>query len=167
MIAGDARKPVKSEIIFLYRLIAIPGLQQADDVLLKVAPPSCVAAVALDVLLQSVCIVFPKWHRQITGKDVVKCGNIRRALDACMSTKSQDAAARPSNVAEQQLENRCGTNDLYSVRMLSPADCVADRASFFRTRSIREYFRDPQELLFGNSADTLNEFWCVACEMTL
>jgi len=51
MVSSDARQPTESEIVFLRRFFAVPGLQQTDDVLIEVAPPSRAARMTLDVLL--------------------------------------------------------------------------------------------------------------------
>src|SRR5437868_7196159 len=126
MIAGYARQPVKSEIIFFFCLVAIPGFQEADDVLVKVAPPSRIAAMAVYVLLESVGIALPKWHRQVARQDVVESRNVRRSLNAGVSAERKDASPWPADIAEQKLENAGGTDDLYARRMLCPTDCVTN-----------------------------------------
>src|SRR5437868_481917 len=139
MIAGYARQPVKSEVIFFFCLVAIPGFQEADNVLVKVAPPSCIAAMAVYVLLESVGIALPKWHRQVAGQDVVESRNVGRSLNAGVSAEGKDASAWPADISEEKLENAGGTDDLHTCGMLCPTDGVANGSGFFWPRSIREY----------------------------
>src|SRR5207237_7812017 len=97
MISGNARQPVESEVVRLRCLFAIPGLQQADDVPVEVAPPSRIALVPFDVLLKGSGVTFPKRHRKISWKNVVQGRNIRRTLDACVPAERQNSAAGTSD----------------------------------------------------------------------
>src|SRR5206468_3534210 len=76
MITGNARQPFESKSVFCSCFLAVPGLQQAHDVLVEVAPPSSIAAMTLDVTLQIVSITFPKRHGQISRQNVVKSRNV-------------------------------------------------------------------------------------------
>ena len=53
MIAGDARQPVESEIVFFGCVLAVVRLQQAHNVLVEVVPPSGFGRVVLDIILSS------------------------------------------------------------------------------------------------------------------
>jgi hypothetical protein len=77
VVASHTRQPAESKLVVFGRLRAVPGLQQADNVLIKIAPPSGFAAMTLHVLLQAVRVAFPKWHWDITRQNVVERGNVR------------------------------------------------------------------------------------------
>ncbi len=47
-----------------------------------------------------------------------------------MSSQRQNSAPGPSDVAEQQLQNRSGSNDLHAFGMLRPSHCIANCAVF-------------------------------------
>src|SRR5207237_9364734 len=97
--------------------------------------PAPVGAMFLDVLVKLVRVRLEKRHRQVSRQDVVKRRNISRALNTCMSTQCQNAAAGTANVSQQQLQNRRGSDDLDPDGMLGPAHGVADSPSFLWTRS--------------------------------
>src|SRR5437588_7703134 len=84
-----------------------------------------------------------------------------------MTAQGQDASARTSHVAEQELKDRGGSNDLRSLGLLGPAQRVADRASLFRARGGAKRVRNFQEPLLGNSAKALNQLRRVPREMPL
>jgi hypothetical protein len=54
MVTGNARKPVESPIIFLRRCFTVVGLQQTDDVLIEVPPPTGPIAIGRNVMRQIV-----------------------------------------------------------------------------------------------------------------
>ena len=134
MIAGESRQPVESEIVFFRRLRAVVRLQQRDDVLVEVEPPTFFRFVFLDVRLQRRRVFGAlRRHRQISGQDVVERRNVGRSLNRRMTAQREDAAAGTSDVAEEKLQDRCGANDLHAGRMLRPADRIANRRSFIWT----------------------------------
>ena len=92
----------------------------------EVRPQPAVGRVLLDVAPAVVGVRLEERHRQVAGQDVIERGNIGRALNRRMSAQRQDAAARASDVAEQQLQNRGRANDLHALRVLRPAHRVAD-----------------------------------------
>ena len=66
-------------------------------------------------LLQAVSVRFEKRHGQIAGQDVVKRRDISGTLDRSVAAQGEDAAARPPDVAQQQLKNRRGADDLHTL----------------------------------------------------
>src|SRR6185437_11336835 len=76
VVAGDARKPSEAKFVVFRCCLAVPGFEEADDVLLEIAPPSGFAAMTLDVLIETMGIAFPKWHGKIAGQNVVESGNV-------------------------------------------------------------------------------------------
>ena len=77
-------------------------------------------------------------HRQIAGKEVVERRDVGRSLNRRMAAQREDAAAGTADVAEQQLKDRGGANDLNAGRVLRPADGVADGAGPFRSGGAAE-----------------------------
>ena len=96
--------------------------------------PVC-ALVLLDVALEVVRVLLEERHGQIAGQNVVQRGNIGGTLNRSVSAQRQNAAAGPSDISEQQLQNRRGADDLHAVRVLRPADRVADGCGFLRCRT--------------------------------
>src|SRR6185437_17019678 len=72
---------------------------------------------------------------------------------------------RPANIAEQKLQDCGGTDDLHPVRMLRPADCVADGSGFIRAGSRTVSLRNFQKEIFGNAAILLHHLRRIAREM--
>ena len=101
VVPGDARQPFKSEIVFLICGLAVPGLQQTDDVLINVVPPAGLGVVLLDVLPELVGIRQEIRNGQVARQNVVKSRNIGGALNRCVATQGQDAAAGAADVAKQ------------------------------------------------------------------
>ena len=52
-----------------------------------------------------------------------------------VAAQGEDAAARPADVAEQQLQDRRRADHLHAGRVLRPADGVADRRRAVRARA--------------------------------
>ena len=50
-----------------------------------------------------------------------------------MTAQGEDAAARPADVAEQELKDSGSANDLRALGMLRPADRITNRCRFLRT----------------------------------
>src|SRR5690606_9680834 len=109
------------------RRVAVPGLEERDDVLRELAPPAGSRTVAAHVLLQRLPVARGG-HRQVAGQEIVERGDVGRSLDRRVAAQGEDAAAGPSDVAEEELEDRGGADVLHAHRVLGPADRVAERA---------------------------------------
>ena len=89
--------------------------------------------------------------RQVGGQHVIQRRNIRAALDAAVTTQRHNATARPSDIAQQALDDRRGTDDLHAEGVMRPAYRVADRARPFAAGVAGDRLADPQErVLAGN-----------------
>ena len=88
-------------------------------------------------------------HRQVAGQDVVERRDVGRSLNRGVAAQREDAAARPADVAEQQLQDRGGADDLHADRMLRPADGVADRGRAIRAGGAAEDVGDVEERIAG------------------
>src|SRR5438067_1542158 len=96
----------------------------------------------LDVLLERRGVVLEEGHGHVAGQYVVQRGNIGGALDGGVAAQGENAATRPADVAEKELENGGCTNDLHAGGMLSPADGVADAGGLVRPRCVYQGFGD-------------------------
>src|SRR2546426_12175172 len=79
-----------------------------------------------------------------------------------MASQRHDAASRTAHIAEKQLQDACGANDLRAVALLRPADCVADGAGSLTARILRQHVGDLEEELLWRSADLLDNLGRVA-----
>ena len=88
-------------------------------------------------------------HRDVAGEDVVQRRDVGRALDRRVAAQREDAAAGAADVAEQQLDDRRGADDLHADRVLRPADRVADRRRALAARVAAQRLGDGHELVFA------------------
>ena len=130
MVAGEFWKKIITEIGFSSCVLPIVSLQSADEVLRVIRPETGFFCVVTQILLKGL-IAFAG-HREIAGKNVVKRRNISRTLDRRVTAQGHDAAAGTPDVAEQQLQNRGGANDLHAFGMLRPSKRVTNRGGFIR-----------------------------------
>ena len=84
-----------------------------------------------------------------------------------MSAQRHDAAAGTADVAEQQLKDRCGADDLRPGRMLRPPDGVADRSRLVGPRPIDVVTGDAREHVARRTADAFDELRRVTREVLL
>ena len=127
------------------RGVAVPRLQQRHDVLVEVRPPPVGRACVADVTAERRVGLAERRHRQIAGQDVVERRDVGRSLNRGVAAQRENAAAGPADVAEQQLQDRGGADDLHAGRVLRQADGVADRAGAFGSGGAAERVGDPQE----------------------
>ena len=163
VIARDARQPIESEIVLSRRRIAVPRLQEADDVFVEMRPPALVRALTRVLRERRRFAVLR--HREIARQQVVQRRNVRRALDRRVAAQRHDAAARTADVAEQQLQNRGRANRLGAGGMLREADRVADRARALRTRRAREAIGQVEKRRDRHAARLRDHLWRVAREV--
>ncbi len=146
----------------LVAALAVVGLEQADDVLVEARPPAAPARVLLDVLGEAVRVLLEERHGEVAGQDVVERRDVGRALDRGVAAQRQDAAARPADVAQQELEDRGGADHLHAGRVLGPADGVADGAGLLRPGGREEGVGDVEEGVARHAADPLDDLRGVA-----
>jgi hypothetical protein len=79
-----------------------------------------------------------------------------------MPTQGKNASAGTADVAEQQLQDGSGPNDLYALGMLCPADRVTDGGGFLRTRGGRKSVGGLQEDFTGDAARAFDHLGRVA-----
>ena len=133
VIAGDAGQVIEAPVVLLRSVVAVPRFHQADEVAVEVRPQAGCGLVLLDVALEIVGILLEKRHRQIAGKNVIQCGNVGRTLNGRVSAEGENAAAGPSDIAQQHLQDRSRANDLHALGVLRESHSVADGSGLFRT----------------------------------
>src|SRR2546421_2410264 len=79
-----------------------------------------------------------------------------------MAAQRQDAATRPAHVAEQELQDGRGADDLCAVTLLRPADRVTDGAGSLTPGVLRQDLGDLEEELLRRSANLLDHLRRVA-----
>ena len=126
VVAGQPRQVVEAVLVAGVGVLAPPRLEQAGRVRLHVAPEAAGRGVQLEEPLEAVVRVRVR-HRDVAGEDVVERRDVGRPLDRRVAAQREDAAAGAADVAQQQLDDRGGADDLHADGVLRPADRVADR----------------------------------------
>ncbi len=102
---------------------------------------------------------------EVAGKDIEHAAHICCALNVRVATQSINATTGASDIAQQQLQDCGGANDLRAGGMLRPTDGVDDRGSLLHVAVLangREHVGGFQELLLRNARDAFNHFGRVA-----
>src|SRR4029450_14146598 len=102
VVAGDAWQVVVAPVVVGGGRPAPPGLEQADEVGVHVAPEAALLGVLLDVGGQ-VRVALGVGHGDVAGQQVVEGGDVGGALDGGGATQGQDPAAGPAHGAEPQV----------------------------------------------------------------
>src|SRR5215831_812587 len=96
-------------------------------------------------------------HLQVARQQVIKRRHVGRALNRRMSTQREDAASGPSDVAEQELQDRRRADVLYADGMLCPANSVAEGGRAIPPGVRRDRLGDTQEDVLWRAADLLDQ----------
>src|SRR2546423_15160020 len=84
-----------------------------------------------------------------------------------MAPQRHDAAAWPTDVAEQQLQDAGRPNDLRAITLLGPAHGIRDRARPLPSGILRQHLSHLQEELLGRAAYPLHHLGGVASVVAL
>ena len=125
VVAREAGEGVEHPAVLPRRGVAEPRLEEGDRVLRELAPPPRLRVVELQVLLEA-GVRLRLRHREVAGEEVVEGRDVRRPLDRSVAAQGEDAAPRPADVAEQELEDRGGADVLHAGRVLGPPHGVAE-----------------------------------------
>ena len=117
--------------------------------------------------MQRVVLLQRRRRRQIALDRVVKRGNVRGALNRGVAAQRHDAGAGPADVAEQQLQQRAGADDLDAVGVLRPGDRIGERSRPFGARVRQNGLGDLEKSFFGTAGGFLDHLRRVAGEMPL
>src|SRR5258706_5269285 len=82
-----------------------------------------------------------------------------------MTAQRLNASSRTTQVAQEQLDDRACTDDLYTLGLLCPANRITESRSAFASRVLDERLRDQLKLLLCHPAHLLYHLRCVACEV--
>src|SRR5438270_8691810 len=149
-------------VVVLLGGLAVPGLEQAHHVLWGVGPPTGRAVLHAYVVRELLVVFEDVWLRQVTRQQVVEGGDIGAALDAGVTPKCEDPAARPADVAQELLEDGRGTNDLDTYRMLGPRHRVGEGGGALPTGVVENRLGYLEKAFRWDAADTLDHIGCVA-----
>src|SRR5215208_2547611 len=157
VVAREAREVVEDLVAPLgVEGLAVPGLEQAGYVLGEVVPPPRGRRLALHVVVPGVVVHVRVGHRQVAGKDVVEGRYVRRALDRCVPAQCHDPAAGTPYVAQKELQDGGGADDLDALGVLSPTNSVTKRGRLLGRRVLADGLGDFQERLLRRAADLLD-----------
>jgi hypothetical protein len=161
VLPRQARQMVEAEVVLFGGRIAPVGLQETHRVGLHVAPVAARRGVTLHELLQT-GVRVGVGHGDVAGQDVEEGGDIGRALDGRVPPQGHDAAAGPTYVAQEELDDGGGADVLDAVGMLRPSDRVGEGGGPIPARVVAHRIADPQEEVLGDAAHLLNHLRGVA-----
>ena len=165
MIAADARQPGEAELVLRRCPVAVPRLEQRDRVLVEVRPPASRRTMRGEVSVERRIGDAERRHGEIARQQIVERRDVGGALNRGVAAERQDAAARPSDVAEEQLQDRCRADDLHAGRVLREADGVADGSRALGARRAAERVGDPHERIGRHAAHLFHHRRRVAREV--
>src|SRR4029077_12492725 len=102
---------------------------------------------------------------QVSGQAVEDSRHVSGALDIGVAAQRIHAASSATYIAQQQLQHGRGANDLSTESVLRPSHSVNNSADLFHVAIFAdrsEKIGGFQELVFGNTCNTLDHLWRVA-----
>ncbi len=133
---GALGQPLVAELVVLGGGVAVEGLEQAHHELRPVDPEPALRRLLLEIGLEIGMRVAQR-HRQVAGQLVVEQLEVGRALHVGVTAQRDDAAARPPDVAEEELQHAQRADVLDAVGVLGEVQRVGDGARSSRDRSCR------------------------------
>src|SRR5438270_448186 len=106
-------------------------------------------------------------HRQVAREDVVQGGDVRRALDGRVAAESHHPPARTSYVPQEELQDGRGADDLDALRVLGPADSVAESRRPLAPGILADGLGDLEESLLWTTSYTLDHLQGVLGKVAL
>ena len=98
---------------------------------------------------------------------VVERRDVGGALDRRVAAQRHDAAARPADIAEQQLQQRAAADDLQAVGVLGPGHGVGERRGPVGAGVREDRLGDLQERVPRAAGHPLDHLGRVAAEVPL
>ena len=132
VVARDLGQPVVTEIVLLRGVLAVVRLEQADHVLGRVVPEAGLLGELLEVAREVLLTLLGVRHGEVARQRVIKGRDVRGTLDGSVTAQGEDATAGTAHVAEQQLEDGGGADDLHALGLVRPADRVAEGGGALR-----------------------------------
>ncbi len=107
--------------------VAPPRLEHADQVVVGIGEePLLLLRPGHPQVVGERVVQARARHRHVPGKEVEQRRDVGRPLDAGVPAQGHDAAARAPHVAEQQLQDRGGPDELRAQGVLGPAEGVGE-----------------------------------------
>ena len=106
-------------------------------------------------------------HRQVARQLVVEQLEVGGALHVGVAAEGDDAAARPPDVAEQELQHAQRADVLHAVGVLGEVQRVGDGARLLGARVLAEELGDLLELRLRDAAHPLDHLGRVAAVVPL
>ena len=153
VVPGQPRQIVVAEIVLRLSGIAPPCLQQTDHVGIGLRPKALLplGSHRIQVLIERLVLARHR-HRQVAGQQVEQRRDITCALDRRVATQRHDAAARPPDVTQQQLQDGCGADELGAERVLGPAHRVGEHRRPLPAAVVDHRRREVLEVLAADAA---------------
>ena len=154
-------------LVVLCRLAAVPGLEQADHEVAVVdaeeVPGVWIASlwrVQLNVLIE--ILLSRRRDPQISRKDLPADRVVGVPLDVRVAALRVHPAAGSAHVAEQELQQRAGTDELPAGRVMGESDGVHDGHDLVGLAHLADDLRDLRELIDRDAGDARDHLRCVA-----
>src|SRR5947209_1439005 len=103
------------------------------------------------------------WH--VPGQEIVQRRYIGPTLNGGMPAQGNNASARTHNIAQQQLNDGGGADNLHALRLLGPANRVTDGGCALPPRILDQGLRNLQPLFARHAAHLFYHLRCIAREM--
>ena len=146
--------------------IAEPRLEQAHDVGVGVGPVALLLLRRDRIEVVGEGVVSPdRRHRQVARQQIEQRRDVRRPLDARVPAQRHDAAAGAPDVAQQQLQDRGGTDELGAQGVLRPSRRVPEAGRPFASRVVDDRPREIVEFVDGDAAHVADHLGRVPREM--
>ena len=160
--AGELGDPVETPVVLLRRVLAEVGLEQADGVGVTLLPETGLVRVAHRPQVVVEGLLLDGRHRQVTRQQVEQRRDVGAALDRRVTAQRHDAAAGATHVAQQQLEDRRGADELRAQGVLGPAQRVGEAGRALAAGVLRDCVGEVVEVLDGDAAGLLHHLRGVA-----
>ena len=168
MRAAQSRQVVVRPVVVLPGGVAPPRLEQADHVGIGVGPEAFLLLRPDRVQVVAEGVVRARLgHRQVAGQQIEQRRNVGGALDAGVAPQRHDAAARATDIAHQELQNRCSADELGPEGVLSPPDGVREAGGALAPGVLDDGAGEVVEILEADAADVAHHLRGVAGEVPL
>ena len=115
-----------------------PGLEQTHGVRVGLRPEALLLLDRDGVHVLVKGLLVHRGHGQVARQQVEQGGDVRGALDTRVTAQGHDPAARPSHVAQQQLQHRRGADELRAQGVVGPAHRVGEARGALPPRVLRD-----------------------------
>src|SRR5579859_1440292 len=118
-----------------------------------------------NVLGSRLCLRQCGWLWHVAGQQIIERGDIRRTLNTCVTAQCQNSSAGTAHVTQQQLHDCSCTDDLDTLGLLCPANCIAEAGRALASRVRYQCLRDQLKLLLWHSTHVFYHLGSIAGEV--